>query len=159
MGVLILMADLVSFLTETNALTAYPRWIYWVVLLLVIGATQLAKLPIKKLTDKITDKTLHKRVNTCIMLIPFVFAFAAAGILYACNYGFSVSTAILWGTTSQVIYKFASRLIKKIASGEEITDSTISTELNAAIAEGEAAESKFNQLVAAIVKKKDKKGE
>ena len=153
------MADLVSFLTETNALTAYPRWIYWVVLLLVIGATQLAKLPIKKLTDKITDKTLHKRINTCIMLIPFVFAFAAAGILYACDYGFSASTAIMWGTTSQVIYKFASRLIKKIASGEEITDSTISTELNKAIAEGETAESKFNQLVAAIVKKKDEKGE
>lgn len=49
------MSALVEFFVETDTLSPYPRWVFWVVLALIIGITQLAKLPIKHLTNKITN--------------------------------------------------------------------------------------------------------
>lgn len=138
------MNTLVQFFVDTDALSPYPRWIFWVVLALIVVLTQVAKLPIKKLTDKITNETLRKKVNLVIMLIPFVLGFGASGILYACDYGFSATAAVLWGTTSQVIYEFVSKVVKRLKNNEDITNSTIKKDLTEAKNE---AEDKFKQLV------------
>ena len=78
------------------------------------------------------------------MLIPFALGFGASGILYACDYGFSATAAVLWGTTSQVIYEFVSKVIKRLKNNEDITNTTIKEDLKDAKDE---AEDKFKQLV------------
>lgn len=148
------MSALVEFFVETDSLSPYPRWVFWVVLLLVVGLTQLIKLPIKHFTNKITNDKLREKVNLVIMIIPFALGFSASGICYACGLGFSATAGTLWGTTSQVIYEFVVKLVQRIKNGFDINSDTIAQDLQDAQDTADEAEEKFNELV-----EKAKKGE
>lgn len=141
------MSALVEFFVETDTLSPYPRWVFWVVLALIIGITQMAKLPIKHLTNKITNNKLREKVNVVIMFIPFILGFSASGICYACGLGFSASAGVLWGTTSQVIYEFIAKLVQRIKNGMTINSDTIKDDLQSAQDTAQEAEDKFKELV------------
>lgn len=141
------MSALVEFFVETDTLSPYPRWVFWVVLALIIGITQLVKLPIKHLTNKITNNKLREKVNVVIMFIPFILGFSASGICYVCGLGFSASAGVLWGTTSQVVYEFIAKLVQRIKNGLDIDNEAIEEDLQDAQDEAAEAEEKFKELV------------
>lgn len=148
------MDKILDFFTRINIFVSdYPAWLFWVCVVVVLIFSQLAKLPIKHFTNKITNEKLRKKVNVVIMLLPIGFAFLVSWLLTYFGFSFSVSAALVWGTTSQVIYEFVSRILRRIKNGEDITAETIKTDLQESIDTTHTAEDKFNELVNQITNK------
>lgn len=142
------MAEMWNFFTRAiERIPEYPLWIFGVVVVIVLGLTQLAKIPIKHFTNKIENENLRKKVNMLIMLLPIAFGFLASWILTYFGFTFSTIAALVWGSSSQVIYEFISRLFRRIKNGEDITTETISEDAKESIEIVETAEDKFNDLV------------
>ena len=147
------MAGLWNFFASANDLIPeYPRWVFWLVVVVVIGLSQLSKIQIKHFTDKIPNDALRKKINAVIMLLPIAIGFAASGVLVLCGFAFSWEAALVCGGVSQVIYGLVERLVRRVKKGEEITDETISEDLKDSVKEAETAEDKFNELVGKIKK-------
>lgn len=151
------MADVWNFFVKANALIPeYPRWVFWVVVVIVLVLSELAKIPIKYFTNKIANETLRKKVNTTIMLLPILFGFLASWFLTVFGFSFSTTAALVWGTISQVIYEFISRIVKRVKNGDDITNETIKEDLQDSVdsveKKTETAEEKFNELVEKIKK-------
>ena len=147
------MAEVWNFFANANTLIPkYPRWVFWVVVVIVLVLTQLAKIPIKHFTSKIENENLRKKVNVTIMLLPIIFGFLASWFFTIWGFSFSTTAALVWGTTSQVIYEFVSRIVRRIKNGEKITNESISKDMQESVEKVETAEEKFNDLVNQITK-------
>lgn len=89
--------------------------------LIVLILSQLLKLPIKALTEKlIKDKTVRDRVNVTIMLIPLALGILADYLfctLYL-NVTFNIIEGIKIGGTAVTIYGFLETLLKGKKSNE-----------------------------------------
>lgn len=145
------MSEVIEFFTRINIFAAdYPSWLFWCALVVVLILSELAKLPIKHFTGKIENENLRKKINAVIMLLPIGFGFLVSWILTYFGFGFSITAALVWGTTSQVIYEFVSRIFKRIKNGEAITANTIKSDLKDSVEVAETAEDKFNALVEQI---------
>lgn len=149
------MSEVIEFFTRINVFAAdYPSWLFWCAIVVVLILSELAKLPIKHFTGKIENENLRKKINAVIMLLPIGFGFLTSWILTCFGFGFSITAALVWGTTSQVIYEFVSRIFRRIKNGEAITTDAIKSDLKDSVEVAETAEEKFNELV-----EKVKKGE
>lgn len=149
------MSEVIEFFTRINIFAAdYPSWLFWCAIVVVLILSELAKLPIKHFTGRIENENLRKKINAVIMLLPIGFGFLASWILTYFGFGFSITAALVWGTTSQVIYEFVSRVFRRIKNGEAITTDAIKSDLKDSVEVAETAEDKFNELV-----EKVKKGE
>ena len=99
------------------------NFVWFVMSLIVLGVSQLLKLPIKLLTKKFIKKdNIRSRVNICIMLIPL-----ALGILcdwlYCSLYlhiAFSVIEGLKIGGTAVTLYG----VIEKAFKGKQSTETT-----------------------------------
>lgn len=139
-----------QFFKSINALIPeYPRWVFWGAIVIVLALSQLAKLPIKHFTGKIPDENLRQKINTVIMLLPIAFGFLASWALTCFGFDFSVTAALVWGSTSQVIYGFVERLIKRVKNGEDITNDTLKEDITEA---KETAEDRFNAILDKVKK-------
>lgn len=142
------MAELYNFFIRTNDLIPeYPRWIFWLATFFIIIITQVIKIPIKKYTSKISNEVLRNKINASIMILPFAIASLGSWILTFFGFSFSIGAVFVWGTVSQIIYEFISRIFAKVKKGENITNETISSTLDESIEETESAVDKFNKLV------------
>lgn len=142
------MAEVWNYFANAIArIPEYPRWVFVVVVVIVLGLTQLAKIPIKHFTNKIENENLRKKVNMLIMLLPIAFGFLASWILTYFGFTFSTVAALVWGSSSQVIYELLSRIFRRIKNGENITAETISDDAKESVEIVETAEDKFNGLV------------
>ena len=149
------MSEVIEFFTRINVFAAdYPSWLFWCAIVVVLILSELAKLPIKHFTGKIANENLRTKINAVIMLLPIGLGFLTSWILTYFGFGFSITAALVWGTTSQVIYEFVSRIFRRIKNGEAITTGTIKSDLKDSVEVAETAEDKFNELV-----EKVKKGE
>ena len=149
------MSEGIEFLTRIKGFAAdYPQWLFWCESVVVLILSELEKLPIKHFTGKIENENLSKKINAVIMLLPIGFGFLVSWILTYFGFCFSITAALVWGTTSQVIDEFVSRIFKRIKKGEMITADTIKSDLKDSVDVAETAEDKFNELV-----EKVKKGE
>ena len=113
----------------------------------ITALTQVLKLPIKNLTDKIQDETKRERVNTVIMIIPLALSFAVDGLFTALGYSFSVSVGLAWGVASQVLYGFISRIFKRKKRGESISEETIQDDFKESVKEAKTADETFDELI------------
>lgn len=152
------MSEVLDFFTQIkNFASDYPNWILYGGIMVVLIFTQIAKLPVKYFTGKIQNEKLRKKINVVIMLLPIAFGFLLSWILTFFGFSFSVSIAVVWGTISQTIYEFISRIIRRIKNGEDITTETVKSDLTESVKEAQTAEDKFNELVKEINSKKDEK--
>lgn len=86
----------------------------WCAMAVVIfGLTELLKLPIKALTNKITKERLRRIVNIVILLLPFALGVLAEYLFstYYLHTEFSVVTGLTWGGTSITGYAFVERFL------------------------------------------------
>lgn len=142
------MGDIVEFFSRPIAqFPEYPWWLYVVTLIGITALTQVLKLPIKNLTDKIQDETKRERVNTVIMIIPLALSFAVDGLFTALGYSFSVSVGLAWGVASQVLYGFISRIFKRKKRGESISEETIQDDFKESVKEAKTADETFDELI------------
>ena len=151
------MEAVLDFFRTLNTLVPeYPRWIFWGVLLGVILLTQVVKLPIKALTNKIVNETLRKKVNTVIIFIPVGLGMMASWLLTFAGYTFAYEAGIIWGMFSQVIYEFFTKVFKRIKSGEDVDSSTLKGDLDTANSNAQSAVDEFQSIVKKVTGKSNK---
>lgn len=151
------MTEIVQFLKETLLVDSagYPTWILLCALFVVIGVTQIFKLPLKKLTSKIENETTRAKVNTVFMVLPFGVSYLGFWILSLfTDYAMAHLSIISVATTSQIVYEFCKRLFNRLKKGETITSETIKIDLNNAKKGAKTAEDKFNEMLAQAKKSK-----
>ena len=124
------------FTTAASAFPQYPRWLYWLAVLICLVGTELLKLPLKHFTKALPDK-MRVRINTVVILIPEIFGLAVSGVLTAFGYSYSVMAAMAWGGTSQLAYLFISKIYQRIKGGEQVTLDTLNADFRAAKSEAE----------------------
>ena len=155
------MNDFFNFFLEVSSRADYPRWLLLALVIGVALVSQLLKLPIKKLTGKIPNDTLRKKVNIVIMLVPCGLGILASWLLTFFGYNFTLSGGLIVGFVSQVVYEFVSRLLKRVKSGEDLTEENIAeifkeavTHSKEIVGTAQEAESKFSNIVNNIKKSK-----
>lgn len=149
------MEAVLDFFRTVNTLVpAYPRWIFWLVMVGVSLFTQVVKLPIKALTKKIKNDTLRKKVNIIVMAIPFGLGLLASWLLTFAGYEFIYEAGIVWGAVSIIIYELATRVFKRIKNGEDIDDTTLKGDLNEATKSSQSVTDEFQSLVKQATSKK-----
>lgn len=151
------METILDFFRALNALVpAYPRYVFWGALVGVILLTQIVKLPIKALTKKIANDTLRQKVNTVIMFVPIGIGLLTSWLLTFVGYEFVFEAGLVWGTFSQVIYEFVTKVFKRITNGENITDETLKSDLNDAQSDAQTAVDEFQNILKQVTGKKSK---
>ena len=149
------MEAVLDFFRTVNTLVpAYPRWIFWGVLVGVILLTQIVKLPIKALTNKIPNDALRQKVNTVIIFIPVGLGLMASWLLTFAGYEFIYEAGIVWGLFSQVIYEFVTKVFKRIKNGEDIDNATLKGDLDEANKNAQSVTDEFQSLVKQATSKK-----
>lgn len=133
------------FTQEAAAFPQYPRWIYWLAVIICLAGTQLIKLPLKHFTKKLPEKT-RIRVNTVIIAIPEAIGLIISAVLIAFKYEFSVMAAMSWGATSQLVYIFLIKVYNRIKGGEPITVDTLNEDFKEAYNENVTANDKFSNM-------------
>lgn len=149
------METVLDFFRALNALVpAYPRYVFWGALVGVILLTQLVKLPIKAITGKIANDTLRQKVNTVIMFVPIGIGLAVSWGLTFVGYEFVFEAGLVWGTFSQVIYEFVTKVFKRITNGEDVTSETLTDDLADAQNDAQAVVDEFQSIVKQVTGKK-----
>lgn len=99
------------------------NFVWFIMSLIVLGVSQLLKLPIKLLTKKFIKKdNVRSRVNICIMLIPLTLGILCDW-LYCSLYlhiAFSVIEGLKIGGTAVTLYG----VIEKAFKGKQSTETT-----------------------------------
>lgn len=153
------MGEVIRFFQEVaNQMPDYPRYLHFVVIIAIVIATQLIKLPIKKFAiSKIKNEAVRQKVNMVFMILPNGLGMCASAILMLFDYRFSWEAGLMWGTCSQVIYEFIERIVKRIAKKKdlaEITQDEIAEDFKQAQKDAEAktkqAGKEFEELVKQI---------
>lgn len=152
------MTEIIQFLNKTLFENAgYPTWILLCAVCVVIGATQIFKFPLKKLTNTIANKTTRDKVNTIFMLLPFGVSYLGFWILSLfTDYAMAHLSILSVATTSQIVYEFCKRLFNRLKKGETITTETIRIDFANAKKGAKTAEDKFNEMLAEAKTKKGK---
>lgn len=151
------METVLDFFRALNALVpAYPRYVFWGALVGVILLTQIVKLPIKTLTSKIANNDLRQKVNTIIMFVPIGLGLAMSWGLTFAGYEFVFEAGLVWGTFSQVIYEFVTKVFKRIKNGEDVTSETLADDLNDARDDAQDVVDEFQSIVKQVTGKKKK---
>lgn len=151
------METVLDFFRALNALVpAYPRYVFWGALVGVILLTQIVKLPIKTLTSKIANNDLRQKVNTIIMFVPIGIGLAMSWALTFAGYEFVFEAGLVWGTFSQVIYEFVTKVFKRIKNGENVTDETLADDLNDARDDAQDVADEFQSIVKQVTGKTKK---
>lgn len=151
------METVLDFFRALNALVpAYPRYVFWGALVGVILLTQIVKLPIKAITSKIANNDLRQKVNTIIMFVPIGLGLAMSWGLTFAGYEFVFEAGLVWGTFSQVIYEFVTKVFKRIKNGEDVTSETLADDLNDARDDAQDVVDEFQSIVKQVTGKKKK---
>lgn len=151
------METVLDFFRALNALVpAYPRYVFWGALVGVILLTQIVKLPIKTLTSKIANNDLRQKVNTIIMFVPIGLGLAMSWGLTFAGYEFVFEAGLVWGTFSQVIYEFVTKVFKRIKNGEDVTSETLADDLNDARDDAQDVVDEFQSIVKQVTGKSKK---
>lgn len=151
------METVLDFFRALNALVpAYPRYVFWGALVGVILLTQIVKLPIKTLTSKIANNDLRQKVNTIIMFVPIGIGLAMSWGLTFAGYEFVFEAGLVWGTFSQVIYEFVTKVFKRIKNGEDVTSETLADDLSNARNDAQGVADEFQSIVKQVTGKKKK---
>lgn len=102
-------------------LLANKDFVWWAMALIVLGLSQLLKLPIKALTKKcVKDASVRARVNTTLMLIPLCLGIILNWlfcVLYL-QVPYDIIEGIKVGGTAVTIYGVIEKLIKGSQSKE-----------------------------------------
>ena len=95
--------------------------VWGVMAVVVLGLTQVLKLPIKALTKKIKDQKAKVRVNAVIMLLPIILG-VVIDFLYCAwiKAPFSTLEGVQFGTTAIMLYGF----LEKFFKGEQSAQTT-----------------------------------
>lgn len=112
-----------------NNLLHNTYFVFCAMAIIIFGATQLIKLPIKHFTDKITNERVRRVVNTTILLIPFALGIVLE-FLYSTYYlheMFNIITGFGYGAAAVSLYGLIERFFKvkdpyKTKSGQTVTD-------------------------------------
>lgn len=152
------MAEIFQFLKSTLLDNAgYPTWIVLCAVVVVVGLTQIIKLPLKKLTGKIEHQTTREKVNTIFMALPFGVSYLGFWILSLCtDYEMAHLSIINVALVAQIVYEFFKRVCNRLKKGETITTETIRIDFTNAKKGAKTAEDKFNEMLAEAKAKKGK---
>ena len=143
----------------TNAVASfpqYPRWLYIVTVIAIIGLTEAVKLPIKHFTNKVKNDKTRKVINLSVMAVPFVLAFVFGGFYTLIPAPFSIVACVSWATSAMIIYEFAERIIKRVKGGGDVTNETLTQDFSDAKTEVEKADEAFKEQINKLTGKGDK---
>lgn len=128
-----------------NTLLSNPYFVGCAMAVIVFAITQLLKMPIKHYTNKIADKSLRKKVNATILLIPFVVG-CLLELLYSTLYlhtSFSFLSGLGYGTAGISLYGVIERFLGvKIENVYETTEEgqAVTELVNNVVADGKVDE-------------------
>lgn len=148
------MSVMLDYFTQIKIIASnYPTWLFIVGIVIVLILSQLAKLPIKHFTSKIKNENLRKKINVVIMILPIGLGFLVSWTLTLFGFSFSSSIALVWGTSAITVYGALSRILKRTKNGEDITYTSLKSDIDEAKKDSETAE----ELFYALAGKKDEK--
>lgn len=127
-------------------LLANKDFVWWAMALIVLGLSQLLKLPIKALTKKfIKDASTRARVNTTLMLIPLCLGIILNWLFCALylQVPYDIIEGIKVGGTAVTIYGVIEKLIK----GSQSKETTETLQLVASITNDGKVDKKDNSAV------------
>ena len=118
------------FASAVASFPQYPRWLYIVTVLGIIGLTEAAKLPIKHFTKKVKNEKTRRLINLTVMAVPIALSLALGGFYTLIPARFSIVACVSWATSAMIIYEFAERIVQRLKKGEKITNETVEQDFN-----------------------------